>query len=79
MAYERTEQLSSNWTTNDVLKFAQREGLQDYIQIFKAQKVTGKTLLQMDKKYMQEVLGVMNVKIQQKLTLKIAEYNKENP
>ena len=79
MAYERTEELSSNWTTNDVVKFAQREGLDDYIQIFKAEKVTGKILLEMDKKYMEEVLGVMNVKIQQKLTLKIAEQNKENP
>lgn len=53
MAYERTEELSANWTTNDVVKFAQREGLEDYIQIFKAEKVTGKILLEMDKKYME--------------------------
>ena len=33
----------------------------------------------MDKKYRDEVLGINNVKIQQKLQLKINEYNTENP
>lgn len=33
----------------------------------------------MDKKYMEEVLGIVNQKMQQKLTLKIAEQNTENP
>lgn len=33
----------------------------------------------MDKKYMQNVLGIINVKVQQKLKLKISECNRENP
>ncbi len=35
-----------------MIKFAQKEGLDDFIKIFKVEKVTGKTLLDMDKKYM---------------------------
>lgn len=36
LAYERTEDLSINWNTEDVVRFAQKEGLEDYIKIFKA-------------------------------------------
>lgn len=58
-----------------MIKFAHAEGFEDFIKIFKAEKVTGKILLEMDKKYMEEVLGIVNQKMQQKLTLKIAEQN----
>ena len=54
-----------------MIKFAQKEGFDDYIKIFKTEKVTGKTLLTMDKKYMEEVLGIVNQKVQQKLRLRI--------
>jgi len=50
IAYERVEELAENWTTDEVIKFAQKEGFEDYIKIFKSEKVTGKTLMQMDKK-----------------------------
>ncbi len=36
MAYERTQELSSHWTTEDVIKFAHREGFQDFIKIFQS-------------------------------------------
>jgi hypothetical protein len=67
IAYERVQELSINWSTEDVVKFAQNEGFEDFIKIFKTEKVTGKILLEMDKKYRDEVLGINNVKIQQKL------------
>lgn len=41
--------------------------------------MTGKILLEMDKKYMEEVLGLVNVKMQQKLSVKMAEANIERP
>ena len=41
--------------------------------------MTGKILLEMSKKYMEEVLGIMNQKAQQKLRLRMEECNKENP
>ena len=49
---ERKEETAENWTTEDVIKFAHREGLQDYINVFKSEKITGKKLLGMDKTYM---------------------------
>lgn len=52
IAYEKTQDLTEHWSTEDVIKFAQKEGLDDFIKIFKVEKVTGKTLLEMDKKYM---------------------------
>jgi len=58
-----------------VVKFAQREGLEDFIKIFETEKVTGQILLEMDKKYMEEVLGISNVKMQQKLSIKLEESN----
>jgi hypothetical protein len=79
VAYERASELSTHWTTEDVVKFALAEGFEDFIKIFKSENVTGKILLEMDKKYMEEVLGMVNVKMQQKLTLKIAEENIERP
>ena len=33
----------------------------------------------MDKKYMEEVLGVVNQKVQQKMKLRLEECNEENP
>jgi hypothetical protein len=33
----------------------------------------------MDKKYTEEVLGILNVKLQQKLKLKLSESNQDNP
>ena len=54
-----------------MIKFAQKEGFEDYLKIFKTEKVTGKTLLEMDKKYMIEVLGLVNDKLQQKLKLRL--------
>lgn len=79
MAYERTQELSSHWSTEDVIKFAQSEGFEDFIKIFQSEKVTGKILLEMDKKYTEEVLGISNVKMQQKLSIKLQESNVENP
>lgn len=79
VAYERTEELSSQWSTEEVVKFAQREGFEDFIKIFQSEKVTGKVLLEMDKKYMEEVLGISNVKMQQKLSIRLQESNIENP
>lgn len=79
VAYERVKELSENWTTEDIVKFAQQEGFEDYIKIFKAEKVNGKVLLNMDKKYMEEVLGIENVKLQIKLKLRLEECNKEDP
>ena len=79
IAYERVEPLSINWKTEDVIKFAQREGFEDYIKIFKAEKVTGRVLLQMDKKYTEEVLGIINQKTQLKLSLRLQECNSDNP
>jgi asparagine synthetase B (glutamine-hydrolysing) len=79
VAYERTQELSSLWSTEEVVKFAQREGLEDFIKIFQSEKVTGKVLLEMDKKYMEEVLGINNVKMQQKLSIRLQESNVENP
>jgi hypothetical protein len=37
--------------------------------------VTGKTLLTMDKRYMEDVLGILNVKIQQRLMVQLEENN----
>lgn len=71
--------MASHWTTEDVVKFAQREGFDDFIKIFETEKVTGQILLEMDKKYMEEVLGISNVKMQQKLSIKLQESNVENP
>jgi hypothetical protein len=62
-----------------VVRFAQREGLEDFIKIFQSEKVTGQVLLDMDKKYMEEVLGISNVKMQQKLSIRLQESNIENP
>lgn len=78
VAYERVEPLSVNWKTEDVIKFAQREGFEDYIKIFKAEKVTGRVLLEMDKKYSEEVLGIINQKVYQKLSMRLQECNSEN-
>lgn len=36
-------------------------------------------MLEMDKKYTEEVLGISNVKMQQKLSIKLQESNVENP
>ena len=58
-----------------MVKFAQREGFEDFIKIFETEKVTGQILLEMDKKYMEEVLGISNVKMQQKLSIKLQESN----
>jgi len=33
--------------------------------------VNGKTLLTMNKKYMEDVLGIMNVKVQQRMQVRI--------
>ena len=52
MAWERTSKPSETWSTEEVIKFAQSEGFEDYINVFKSEKVTGKVLLDMDKKYM---------------------------
>jgi hypothetical protein len=71
MAWERTSKPSETWSTEEVIKFAQSEGFEDYINVFKSEKVTGKMLLDMDKKYMEEVLGIINHKLQQKLKLRI--------
>lgn len=78
-AFERERELSSNWSTEEVCRFAQKEGLEDYIKIFRAEKVTGRQLLDMDKKYTEEVLGLVNVKLQQKLAIKLAENDRDNP
>lgn len=51
-AYERVQELSNQWTTEDVVRFAHAEGFEDFVKIFKAEKVSGKVLLEMDKKYM---------------------------
>jgi hypothetical protein len=79
VAYEKVKELAESWTTEDVIKFAQKEGFEDFIKIFKAEKVTGKVLLNMDKKYMEEVLGIENIKFQIKLRLRLEECNKEDP
>lgn len=79
MAYERTQEVSSLWGTDEVVRFAQREGFEDFVKIFQQEKVTGKILLEMDKKYMEEVLGISNVKMQQKLSIRLQESNQENP
>lgn len=52
LAFERLEPLTINWDNKDVIKFAQKEGFEDYIKVLKVEKVTGKTLLEMDKKYL---------------------------
>jgi hypothetical protein len=36
VAYERIQELSSHWTTEDVIKFAQSEGFEDFIKIFQS-------------------------------------------
>lgn len=36
VVYERVQELSAQWTTEDVVKFAIAEGFEDFIQIFKA-------------------------------------------
>lgn len=75
MAWERISRPSETWDTEEVITFAQKEGFDDYINVFKSEKVTGKILLEMDKKYMEEVLGIINHKLQQKLKLRLQEKN----
>lgn len=78
MAWERVTRPSETWSTEDVIKFAQSEGFEDYINVFRIEKVTGKVLLEMDKKYMEEVLGILNHKLQQKLKIRLQEKNQQN-
>jgi len=75
MAWERVTRPSETWNTEEVIKFAQSEGFEDYINVFRIEKVTGKVLLEMDKKYMEEVLGILNHKLQQKLKIRLQEKN----
>lgn len=49
------------------------------MKILQVEKVNGKKLLEMDKKYMEDVLGITNAKTQQKMALRIAHYNSEHP
>ena len=35
LAFERTQQPSETWSTEQVIKFAQKEGFEDYIKILK--------------------------------------------
>ena len=49
------------------------------MKIFKTEKVTGKKLLEMERDYMVDVLGITNVKIQQRMKVRINECNEENP
>lgn len=54
-----------------MLKWIENEGFDDYLKIFKNEKVTGKKLLEMEKGYMEDVLGITNYKIQQRMKVRI--------
>lgn len=40
-AYERKQKLTKNWTNGEVLKWAEKEGFDNYLKILQAEKVTG--------------------------------------
>jgi hypothetical protein len=60
-----------------LVEWAYKEGYEDYIKIFKSEKVTGNILLSMEKRYMEDVLGILNVKVQQRLMVQLQECNVE--
>lgn len=76
-AFERKIKLYQEWDTADVVKWAETEKLTDYIKIFKAEKVTGSKLMESDKSYMEDVLGITSFKHQQKIRMLLQEL-KEN-
>ena len=69
LAFERKKKLYHEWDTADVVKWAEEENLNDYIKIFKAEKITGTKLMESNKMYMEDVLGVTSFKHQQKIRM----------
>ena len=70
----RTEYVLEKWDTPRVLEWLKKEGFDDYINIMRTEKVDGKKLLEMDKKYMTDVLGIMNSNLQQKMIMSIQQH-----
>jgi hypothetical protein len=69
----RSEYLLDKWDNARVLEWLRKEDFHDYINIMRVEKVDGKRLLDLDKdrKYLTDVLGVLNASHQQKMLLSI--------
>jgi phage host-nuclease inhibitor protein Gam len=70
----RSEDVLKKWDTSKVLEWLKKEGFDDFINIMRTEKVDGKKLLEMDKKYMADVLGITNSNVQQKMVMSIQQH-----
>lgn len=71
IALVREESLLENWNNEQVIQWLRREGFDDYVNIMRVEKVDGKKLMKMEKKYMEDRLGITNTNLQQKIMLSI--------
>ena len=76
IALLREDDLLENWNNDNVVSWLRREGFDDYVNIMRVEKIDGKKLVNLEKKYMENVLGITNINIQQKILLSI-ENNKK--
>lgn len=70
----RSEYVLEKWDNTKVLDWLKKEGFSEFINIMRTEKVTGRKLLDMDQKYMTDVMGVTNANLQQKMLMSIQRH-----
>lgn len=70
----RSEYVLNKWDTPKVLEWLKKEGFDDYINIMRTEKIDGRKLLEMDRKFMSDRLGILNTNLQQKMLMSIQQH-----
>lgn len=70
---ERNVQVIDEWSVEQVAVWLRDIGFGDFIKIARAERVDGRRLRAIDRKFMENVLGISKLNMQQKLLLCIEE------
>lgn len=73
VALERNVEVIEEWTNEEVLIWMRSIGFADFAKIAKAEKIDGRKLKNIERKYMENVLGINKLNMQQKFMLCIEE------
>jgi hypothetical protein len=73
VALERNVEVIEEWTTEEVMVWMKNIGFGDFIKIARTEKIDGRKLKNIERKYMENVLGINKLNMQQKFMLCIEE------
>jgi hypothetical protein len=73
LALEKKVEIIEQWTTEQVTVWMKSIGFGDFVKIALAEKIDGEKLKNIERKYMENVLGISKLNMQQKFILCIEE------